>query len=76
MSVPSTQVCVTFPDKPGLPMEDHNEEQIATAQKFCGKRKMVFYDEELQKQKVIHFGSGNVSLWVYDHPLAAGMASA
>lgn len=59
------QVCVTFPAKPGLPVEDHSEEQIAAAKKFCGKRQMVFYDEQLQNQKVIHFGSGNVSLCMY-----------
>jgi len=41
-------------------VEDHTEEQKATAKRFCGKRDMVFYDEALQNHKVIHFGSGNV----------------
>lgn len=59
--VPLSQVCVTFPAKPGLPVEDHSDEQKATAKKFCGKREMVFYDKKLQDKKVIHFGSGNVS---------------
>jgi hypothetical protein len=56
----STQVCVTFPEKPGMTVEEHSEEQQATLKQFCGHREPAFYNEELQNRKVIHFGSGHV----------------
>lgn len=44
-----------------MSIDEHSDEQKATAKQFCGKREMVFYDKELQDAKVIHFGSGHVS---------------
>lgn len=51
---------MTFPEKPGMAVEEHSEEAQETLKQFCGNRKPVFYDEELQNRKVIHFGSGHV----------------
>lgn len=53
-------MCVTFPEKPGMAVEDHSKEQQDELKQFCGNRKPAFYDEELQNRKVIHFGSGHV----------------
>lgn len=61
------KVCVTFPEKPGMAVEDHTPEQKERLDLFCGKREPVFYDKALQDAKVIHFGSGHEDMRVLAH---------
>lgn len=61
------KVCITFPEKPGMTIEEHTKEQQDTLQQHCGKRTPVFYDEEMQKAKVIHFGQGHEDMRVLAH---------
>lgn len=56
------QVCIVFPDKPDMTIEEHSEQKQTEVKRFCEKRKPVFYDKKLQDTKVIHFGAGNVRL--------------
>lgn len=54
------QVCVTFPEEVGKPIDDHSEAQREVLKRFCGDRKPVIYDEKLQNEPVLYFG-GRVS---------------
>jgi hypothetical protein len=56
------QVCIIFPEKPDMAVEEHSEKQQFEVKRHCDKRTPVFYDKALQDKKVIHFGAGDVRL--------------